>query len=92
MDPDTNQPDNQPPVQIIVEPDTKKSGLRPEWVIVGLVIFIAVCVIIGGLSDLLSPQFSEILGYILGIGTGVAAVIGIIVIIVQDAKRKKGSK
>ena len=91
MNPDNNQPANQPPVQIVVEPNAKKSGLRPEWVIVGLVCTVALCITVGGLINLLAPQYNEVFGYTLAIGVGVAAVVGVIIVIIQDVKRKRGN-
>lgn len=92
MNPDNKQPTSQQPVQVIVEPKTKKTGLRTEWVIVGLVCLVGFFIAVGSLIDLLAPQFNEVFEYSLAIGTILAAVVGVVIAIIQAIKGKEGTK
>ena len=92
MNSDNNQSTNQQPIQVIIEPTTKKIGLRIGWVIVGLVCLMAACIVIGSTISLLAPQYNEALGYSLAIGMSLAAVAGVIIAIIQAIKGKEGTK
>ena len=92
MNQDDKQAANQPVTQVTTVSAPPKSGPRAAWTILGFVGLMVICLIIGGLVDLFAPQFSTALGYILVIGIGLAALIGVAVMMIRATKGAKDKK